>query len=190
MPDNPNGEPMIYEIVVVEGKSDAVAVRRAVRAEIICTGGFSLDADTKARIKSASARRGLVVLTDPDAAGEQIRRRVSALASACKHAFVPREDCLLDGDIGVENASPEAIRKALLRARAETGQPRSEFSIRDLVRWGLEGAPLARERRDRLGAALGLGYGNAKSLLSRLNHYGVSREEFEAAVLALDPPSP
>ncbi|MBR4695480.1 MAG: DUF4093 domain-containing protein, partial [Selenomonadaceae bacterium] len=35
-------------------------------------------------------------------------------------------------------------------------------------------------------AALGVGFANAKTFLLRLNHYGVSREEFERALEELD----
>ena len=37
-----------------------------------------------------------------------------------------------------------------------------------------------------IGAALGIGYGNAKQFLRRLNHYGVTRSEWEAALADLD----
>ncbi len=36
--------------------------------------------------------------------------------------------------------------------------------------------------RDELGKILGIGYGNAKQFLNRLNNYGVNREEFEVAL--------
>ena len=41
-------------------------------------------------------------------------------------------------------------------------------------------------RRDKIGQILGIGYGNAKQFLSRLNNYGVSREEFVEAVNSID----
>ena len=46
----------------------------------------------------------------------------------------------------------------------------------------LNGSEAAVARRDALGAELGIGYGNAKRFLERLNHYGVTRAEFEAAL--------
>ena len=36
--------------------------------------------------------------------------------------------------------------------------------------------------RDKVGAALGIGYGNVKTFVKRLNNYGVTREEFLAAL--------
>ena len=39
--------------------------------------------------------------------------------------------------------------------------------------------------KGQLGAILGIGYGNGKQFLYRLNHYGISRDEFEQAVSML-----
>ena len=51
---------------------------------------------------------------------------------------------------------------------------------------GLSGSDSASERRAKAGAILGVGYANAKTFLTRLNHYGVTREEFNEAIKALD----
>ncbi|MBR1859258.1 MAG: DUF4093 domain-containing protein, partial [Selenomonadaceae bacterium] len=42
--------------------------------------------------------------------------------------------------------------------------------------------PDAAERRMKLGAVLGIGFANAKNFLKLLNHYGVTREEFDNAI--------
>ena len=59
------------------------------------------------------------------------------------------------------------------------------FTSADLMVNNLSGAAEASVRRAKLGAALGLGYANAKVFLKRLNHYGITREEFEQAVAEL-----
>ena len=46
-----------------------------------------------------------------------------------------------------------------------------------LYTYALNGGPSGAARRDALGAELGIGYGDAKRFLERLNHYGVRREE-------------
>ena len=66
--------------------------------------------------------------------------------------------------------------------RTETKDERNEFSQRDLVKNGLLGGEKSSEKRDLVGRQLGIGYGNSKQFLNRLNHYGVTREEFESAV--------
>ncbi|MEZ4235107.1 MAG: DUF4093 domain-containing protein [Myxococcota bacterium] len=174
----------LAELVVVEGVSDAVAVRRAVDADVVVTGGFALGPDASARIRRAAAVRGVVVLTDSDGAGEQIRRRVALLAPEARHARVPAALCRgRDGRVGVEHASPEAIRDALAAARAPRRPARAPtFAPDDLRRLGLCDEPGARERRAAVGERLGLGYGNARQLLRRLNAYEVSPAELDAAV--------
>ena len=181
---------MIKEVLVVEGKMDVAAIDKAVAADCIITGGFTLSRRTLHDIGQAYRRRGIIILTDPDSAGEHIRRFLAKRFPAAKHAFIPREEAEAAGDIGVEQASPESIRRALAKARVAVWQPEETFTAADLARHQLSGAPDALRRRAKLGAALGIGYANAKTFLRRLNHYGVAREEFHAALQALKEGAP
>ena len=173
---------MIREVLVVEGKMDVVAINRAVDADCIITGGFTLNRRTLDDIQHAYNRRGIIILTDPDSAGERIRKFLSDRFPNAKHAFVPKLDATANNDIGIEQASPEAIRAALARVRTLTFEPTNEFSMSDLIVNRLNGAADASERRAKLGEILGLGFANAKNFLRRLNHYGVTRAEFDAAI--------
>ena len=173
---------MIKEVLVVEGKMDVVAIGKAVEADCIITEGFNLKPKALDAIKQAYKKRGIIILTDPDSAGERIRQFLSKRFPDAKHAFVPRDEATANDDIGIEQASPESIRKALETVRTLDWNPSEIFSGADLIRAGLSGAADASERRARLGARLGIGYANAKTFLLRLNHYGVTREEFEAAL--------
>lgn len=173
---------MIKEVIVVEGKDDAVAVKRAVDADIITTSGLGLNDRILERIKAAKERRGIIVLTDPDFPGEKIRKTIEEKLPGCKHAFLPREEAIKNGDLGVENASPESIREALERVKTESCLGRQEFSSSDLIRDGLMGNGNSSKLRDTIGRELGIGYGNAKQFLKRLNRYGITREEYEDAL--------
>ncbi len=177
---------MIREVIVVEGKKDVAAVKRAVAAECLVTGGFSLSDNLLAQIGAAYARSGIIILTDPDSAGERIRKVLAARFPEAKHAFVPREAATAAGDVGIEQAPAEAVRAALAKARCREWQPETVFTPEDLRAAGLTAAPAAADRRAALGEALGIGYANAKTFLRRLNHYGVTREEFTAAVAAME----
>lgn len=66
---------MIKEIIVVEGRDDVTAVKRAIDAELITTGGFGFPKGVMERIKVANERRGVIIFTDPDFAGEKIRKK-------------------------------------------------------------------------------------------------------------------
>jgi ribonuclease M5 len=177
---------MIREVVVVEGKRDMAAVKRAVDAECLATGGFTLSAASLNKIEAAFRHSGIIIFTDPDSAGERIRKVLAGRFPAAKHAFIARDAATANGDIGVERATAEAIRAALAKTRYQEWQPQQVFTVRDMQSAGLAGSPAAAERRSYLGDHLGIGYANAKTFLRRLNHYGVTREEFSAAVAALE----
>lgn len=170
---------MIKEIIVVEGRDDVSAVKRAVDAEIIVTSGYHISKATLDRIKRASETNGIIIFTDPDFAGDKIRERLSKLFKDSKHAFLPLDQAIKDSDIGIENAKPEDIREALKKARVETVERREEFSKEDLISKGLSGLQDSAIRREKLGRILGIGYCNGKQFLRRLNNYGVTREEFD-----------
>jgi ribonuclease M5 len=177
---------MIKEVVIVEGRDDEAAVKRAAEAETIATHGFGIKKETWALIEKAYLDRGIIIFMDPDSAGEKIRKRLSKRFPEGKHAFLPREEAAKDGDIGIENASPESIRNALDRARPAIYEERIEFRREDLFAYGLTGSAFAAERRDKLGKLLGIGYGNSKVFLNRLNQYGIERQEFIKAIEELD----
>lgn len=173
---------MIKEVLVVEGKMDIIAIDKAVEADCIITGGFSLKPKTLDDIEKAYKKRGIIILTDPDCAGERIRKFLAKRFPEAKHAFVPKEEATANDDIGIEQASPEAIRTALEKVRTLDWNPTNEFTSADLIMNGLSGSNASSERRAVIGAKLGIGYANAKTFLTRLNHYGVTREEFEKAI--------
>jgi ribonuclease M5 len=189
---------MIREVIIVEGRDDISAVKRAVQAEVIATDGFAIAPATFALILRAAASTGVIILTDPDAAGRQIRDRVAAAITAAhpaatiKHAFIPRRLATRPRDraVGVEYASPAAIRDALTLAHCvHCTPPAPTFSAQDLIDHHLNGHPNAHARRAALAAALGLGEPNARQLLARLNSYSVSRAEFLAALSAIPLPT-
>ena len=173
---------MLKEVLVVEGKMDTVAIRKALEADTIETGGFTLAPHTLRQIEAAYKKRGIIILTDPDGAGERIRKFLTERFPEAGQAFIPKVQATANNDVGVEQAQPEAILAALAKVRHHEYRPQAEFTHMDLFTYALNGSPSASARRDALGAELGIGYGNAKRFLERLNHYGVSREEFLTAL--------
>lgn len=176
----------IKEVIVVEGKDDVAAVKRAVDAELIITSGFGLNSRIYKQIDMAYKRCGIIILTDPDFTGEKIRETLTKRFPKAKHCFLPRAEATKGDNVGIENASPESIREALSKVKTATISEAAIFSKIDLIRHDLEGNPSASDRRNELGKYLGIGYGNAKQFLSRLNRYGVSREEFDEALAKMD----
>lgn len=173
---------MIKEIIVVEGRDDTAAIKRALDAEVIETHGLGITSETIDRIRLACMRRGVIVFTDPDFPGEKIRDIISREVKNCKHAFLSKDKALKDGDVGIENAEPKDIIDALEKARMETVEKREEFTKADLLKYGLVGMKDANLKRDLIGRELGIGHCNSKQFLKRLNNYEVTRDEFEKAI--------
>lgn len=172
----------LKEIIVVEGRHDEAAVKRCFDAEVIITNGTHISKSDIEKIRVAQERCGVIVLTDPDGPGEQIRRKIKAAVPGCMHAHMPKKDAIAQDDVGIENARDEAIVRAVEQARTHEYMPEaSVFEMDHLKRWGLAGGEGSSLRREKLGDELGIGYSNAKSFLAKLNAYGITLEEFDAA---------
>lgn len=130
--------------------SDLLRACRSVAGHVLVMGGANeaLDAAQESRLTKAVSMLGTpILLLDPDHAGRQMRRQIERkLPGVSLHAFVPGNDAVLRravgdaevGELGVEHARPDAIRRALARSR-RADMEREEFTREDLQRWGLGG---------------------------------------------------
>ncbi|SIT93394.1 ribonuclease M5 [Edaphobacillus lindanitolerans] len=179
----------IEEIIIVEGKSDTIAVRRAAGADTIETNGSAVSPETLMKIRHAQEKRGVIVFTDPDYPGRRIRAIIEEHVPGVKHAFLPKAQSISANGkkVGIEHATDEDIRAALAAVRTPAGE-RQEAPVTDaeLVRLRLVGHPDARKRRNRLGEILKIGQTNGRSLVKRLAMFRIGRDEFMAAVAAID----
>lgn len=174
---------MIKELIVVEGKNDAHAVRLALgEVDVIWTEGYGLTKKKLDYIAEMATRQGVIIFTDPDTVGEQIRKRIQAYVPEAKHTYLTRKAATKQGDIGVENATPQEIRRAFAHIQQEQRDSSENFTIEDLFLVGLVGTRQASEYRLALGRKLGIGDTNAKQFLHRLNRFGISRESFFQAI--------
>jgi ribonuclease M5 len=174
----------IKEIIVVEGKDDTTAIKRAVDADTIETNGSSIGDAVIEQIKLAQQTRGVILFTDPDFPGEKIRKTIAELVPGCKHAFLPKNQARpkRGKGIGVEHASINAIQQALESVKEEMTEFVSEIEFEDLLDAGLIGGNQAKDRREKLGILLKIGYTNGKQLHKRLQMFQISKAEFIHAV--------
>lgn len=187
----------LQEVLVVEGKYDAVKLADIVDALIITTDGFSIynDTETKELIKSLGRKRGIIILTDSDAAGFQIRNYIQNFAEGIpvKNAYIPaiagkeprKRHAGKEGLLGVEGVSAEVIRTALQSVCSGCEPPReSENSVTyaDLYAWGLSGTPNSAVLRRSLLRSIGLPYRLSKKALCMVINSLYSYEEFDTIV--------
>lgn len=184
----------INETVIVEGRDDTINLKRAVDCFTIETHGFGIRRETWEQIEKAYSERGIIIFTDPDHSGEEIRRKLTERFPDAGQAYIARKDALKKGDVGVENAEPEVIAGALLRARdlmkrkaplEEDISAKDQITMNDLDELGLSGGEGSKELRQEAGKALGIGYANAKGFLRKLRGFGIKREELYEAIFTI-----
>ena len=186
----------LEEVLIVEGRYDKNALSQVVDAVILETSGFGIfhDRQKQALFRRMAEQRGLIILTDSDAAGFVIRNFIKGCVppERLKQAYIPdipgkerrKSAPSKEGKLGVEGMRPEVLLEALEKAgahfRDEERSARSaeRISKADLYRVGLSGGPGSREKRARLLRRLDLPERlTADGLLDVLNAL-MSREDF------------
>lgn len=196
----------VKEVIVCEGRYDKDTLSQVFDAVIIETGGFGVfnDREKLALLRRLAEARGLVILTDSDGAGFQIRGYLKGAIDPrlVKHAYIPdipgrerrKKTASKAGTLGVEGMRPEVLVEALRRAGAtfegaeSSGGEAEELSAADMYALGLSGRPGSAALRAALLAELGLpGKLQGASLRGVLSAL-YTREELERALSALPAP--
>lgn len=174
----------VKEVIVVEGKDDTAKIKQTLDADTIETNGSAINHKIMEQIAHAKEKRGVIIFTDPDYPGQRIRQIIDQNIPGCKHAFLSKQQAIAKGKkgIGIEHASPEAIKEALEAVYELRNDIACEITKGDLIRFGLIGGQHAKDKREKLGDILKIGYVNGKQLLKRLEMFHISKEEFEKAM--------
>lgn len=179
----------IKEVIVVEGKDDTIAIKRAVNADTIETNGSAISEETLKRISHAQEKRGVIVFTDPDYPGRRIRAIIEERVPGVKHAFLSKEKAISKNgrSLGIEHASDADIREALKNVYTPVRTNFQEEITREhLLSARLIGHPQSKNRRIRLGEILNIGMTNGKQLHKRLSMFQITFEQFQQAVAQVD----
>lgn len=176
----------IKEAIVVEGRDDAARLSSICDANIIITHGYGISKKTWDELSLAYKNQGLIILTDPDFAGKNIRNKLIEHFPQAKQANVPRAAAIKGQDIGVENACEEAILEALNKAKPEISNIDSDLTIESLQDLGLMSGQDAKLRRTMLCDEIGIVYCNSKSLLKKLRSLGYNNKDLKEMVKKLN----
>ena len=182
-------------VVIVEGKYDKIRLYAVVDALIVTTEGFGIFSDKEKQrlIKRLAEEKGLLVLTDSDAAGFKIRNYLKNIVpeERIAHAYIPdvygkerrKEAPSKEGKLGVEGMDTASLEAALLASGAfrESTAPKKgspSITTADLYAAGLTGRDNSAQRRRELLADLSLPARlTGKSFLQALNLL-MTREDF------------
>lgn len=170
--------------IIVEGKYDKNTILQFFDATVITLGGFAV---FNSREKQALLRKisvgGIILLTDPDGAGKQLRSFISGIIPKDKifNAYVPKIEGKerrkvhrsRAGLLGVEGMGREVLTGALspfVVCDDDAFLPKEEITKLHFFEDGLSGGANARERRALLAREFGLPDDiGANALVSALN---------------------
>lgn len=171
--------------VIVEGKYDKIKLSNFIDGIIITTGGFAIYSNKQkmALIRRYARETGVIILTDSDGAGFQIRNMLkSRLGSDAKiiNVYIPdvfgrerrKDKPSKEGKLGVEGIDRETLLKAFADAGVTPGgAAREPWADRQrLVDDGLSGGENSSELRRKLCIQLRLPERiSSKGLLEALN---------------------
>lgn len=163
----------IKEVIVVEGKTDTAIIKKLFDADTIETHGMAMDEKILDIIEQTDKARGIIVLTDPDYPGMQIRNRIMERVPQAKHAFVDKKDAIGKKKLGIAEAREDAIIAALENVVSFSDDKQTitweEFISLDIIG--------DKQRRLQIYDLYHLGYGNAKTLFKRLNLAHITKQD-------------
>lgn len=160
----------LRQAVVVEGKYDKIALSEVIDAVIIKTDGFGIysNEETVKLIRMYAKSVGIVILTDSDSAGQQIRGKIKSIVGDgeiinvyCPVIFGKEKRKLKaskEGKLGVEGMSADILREAFEKAGlcGEDVPVREKVTKQDMIALGLNGSENSSELRERVAVSLGL----------------------------------
>ena len=164
--------------LVVEGRYDAARLAGLIDAQILLTDGFGIYTDRPRQqlLKKLARQNGLLLLTDPDAAGFRIRTFITNLVGEANvlQAYVPacpgketrKAEPGKEGILGVEGIPDEVLYALLEKTLAadaggeapptSAGEALQPVTYTDLYEWGISGTAGAAARKAALLQKLGL----------------------------------
>ena len=184
----------IAQAIVVEGKYDKIKLSSILDAVILVTNGFRIfrDPEKMALIQYYARTTGVIVLTDSDRAGFQIRNYLKGAVGDGKlyHVYIPdiygkehrKEKPSAEGKLGVEGIRKDVLLEAFAKAGVltdEVPEKADPITRYDLYELGLSGGADSKARRKALQKRLGLpDLLSAASLLEVLNTM-MTRQELQ-----------
>ena len=170
--------------IVVEGRYDKSTLSGFLDATIITTGGFSVfnNKEKQALIRRLAGESGIILLTDSDGGGRQIRAFLSGIVGSGRvhHLHIPKIEgkekrkvhSSRSGLIGVEGMDKETLLRLLepFRIDAEPQKEQKMITKLDFFEHGLSGKENSATLRAKIARKADLPEDmTAKALLEALN---------------------
>ena len=173
---------IIKGVLVVEGKSDVAFLENYIDAEFVITNGSDVPESTIEYLKELAKTKEIIVLTDPDYPGKQIRTKLDKEIPNLKHCFISKERAIAHGKVGVAEADIEEVLNSLEHLFTNEKDQKGYLTANDMYELGLSGNENSEILREKISKHFHLGHNNSKSLLKKLNTLCISKEDIIKAL--------
>lgn len=183
--------------VIVEGKYDRERLLSVMEGQVLTTDGFAIfkKSEKMALFRALAEKTPVIVLTDPDGAGQLIRAHIGG--SLPKDRIIPlyvpriagkekrKTTPGAEGVLGVEGQERALLQQLLQPFAGEGFRVENPLSKIDFFEDGLTGSANAAARRDRLAALFSLPPGMTPNALLAALRVIASYEEYKAALATI-----
>jgi len=175
----------VKQTIIVEGKYDKIKLKSIIEANIITTDGFGIYSDEKKRalIKTIADKTGIIILTDSDSAGRQIRNYIKncgatgnivnvyipKIAGKEKRKSSPSKENILGVEGTNKNLLLEIFEKFGIGEESENVPEGKKITKADFFSDGLSGGRDSFKKREQLCRRLNIPYMSSNSLLECVN---------------------
>lgn len=167
------------KIYVVEGAHDEAILKQLNQnIKTISVGGSQIKKDVLDFLINHQDRFDIVLLLDPDHAGERIRNILSLKFKHVSHIFINRSEAISKNKkkVGIEHTRLKDLEEAL-KFEIKEQSSESELSMSLFKELHLTGNKESQTLRKQLSEHYHIGHVNAKTLLKRLQWLGVTTNE-------------
>ncbi|MBE6644515.1 MAG: DUF4093 domain-containing protein [Ruminococcaceae bacterium] len=189
--------------IIVEGRYDKSTISSIFDATVITTDGFSVfNSKEKRMLIKKIGERGIILLTDSDAGGRQIRSFISGILPKEKiyHLYIPeiegkesrKKTRSKSGLLGVEGMKREVLEKVFEKFidrgscnQNESDKEQKMLTKLDFFNDGLSGGAGSAEKRKKISLALGFPRDMSANALIEAINLTVGYDEYKRIIAEL-----
>ena len=168
----------INALIVVEGKTDIDFLSSFIDASFYNVIGSAVNKEDFDFINEALKTKNVIVLTDPDFPGIQIRNKIKEKCPGVLETFVRKEVSIKNGKVGVAESTKKEVLTALKNVKNLNKKElvKSDLTYIDLLELKLVGSN-SKEKRNFIINYYHIGYSNGKNLLKKLQLIGINKKD-------------
>lgn len=158
-------------IIVLEGKTDVAFLSSFIDSEFVITNGYQLPNAEMRYLEAVSSTKRILIMTDPDEAGETIRSRINIPGSI--NIYVEKKFNLKKKKHGIAECNKNEIIRVLKRYLSEKSEKATQVTVSFLCSIGLNN----KYNRTIFAKKVPVGIVNMKKLAERLNTLNYTIED-------------